>query len=302
MIHSMTGYGDASGEVEGILLSLELRSLNNRYFKGILRLPEELASLEAELEAQLRRRIARGSVTLSIRLRRVETLAAGRINAAALADYARQLHEARQHIEQQASPGAIAPLNLADLLELPGVLEMADDLEQLVTTVRPLVMKLLEQAYTRFAAMRRREGDALIEDLTRHRRQIAEHMEIVRARAPHVAEEYHDRLRARVDELLARAQLKVDQIDLLRETAIYAERCDISEEVSRLGSHLEHFDQVLAAPDAEPSGRTIEFLAQEMLREANTIASKSNDAAISRATVAMKSAIDRIKEQAQNVE
>lgn len=298
----MTGYGDASGEVDGIVLNLELRSLNNRYFKGMLRLPEELASLEAQLEAELRRRIARGSVTLSIRMRRDESQQAGRVNLAALADYARQLHDARAHVARQTAGDALAPLNLADLLELPGVLEIADDLEQLIAAVQPVVMRLLDQAYAKFLAMRRREGDALIEDLTRHRRQIAEHMEIVRARAPHVAEEYHDRLRVRVEELLARAQLKVDQVDLLRETAIYAERCDISEEVSRLGAHLEHFDQVLTASGTDPSGRTIEFLAQEMLREANTIASKSNDAAISRATVAMKSAIDRIKEQAQNVE
>jgi uncharacterized protein (TIGR00255 family) len=241
-------------------------------------------------------------VTLSIRMRRDEALAAGRINTAALADYARQLRAARAQIEGQAGAGDIAPLNLGDLMNLPGVLEIADDLEKLIATVRPLVMKLLDQAYAKFVAMRRREGDALIEDLGRHRRQIAEHLEIVRARAPHVAEEYHDRLRTRVQELIARAQLKVDQVDLLRETAIYAERCDISEEVSRLGTHLEHFDQVLTGSNGEPSGRTIEFLAQEMLREANTIASKSNDASISRATVAMKSAIDRIKEQAQNVE
>ncbi len=120
--------------------------------------------------------------------------------------------------------------------------------------------------------------------------------------APTVIEEYHQRLRQRIDELLARAELKVVEQDLIREVAVFAERTDIAEEVSRLGAHLEQMQQIVAAPEDEPTGRTLDFLAQELLREANTIASKSNDAAISRAIVEVKGAIDRIKEQAQNIE
>ncbi len=298
VIHSMTGFGDAAGEVQGVVLSVELRSLNNRYFKATLRLPEDLASLEAQLDAHLRRKIARGSVTLSVKMRRPDAMAAGRINAAVLIDYVRQL----QQIKTQSGDVRLAGAEMVQLLGLPGVLESGQDQEQLLATVRPVVLKLVDQAYEKFIAMRRHEGEAVAEDLRGHRRQIAGQLEIVRQRAPFVVEEYHDRLQSRIEELMARARLKVDEIDLIRETAIYAERCDISEEVSRLGGHLEHFDQILDGDGAEPMGRTLEFLAQEMLREANTIASKSNDGQISRATVAMKSSIDRIKEQTQNVE
>ena len=109
-------------------------------------------------------------------------------------------------------------------------------------------------------------------------------------------------MRARIDQLLARAELQINEPDLIREIAIFAERSDISEEISRLVGHLEQFDDIVQTNDNEPTGRTLDFIAQEMLREANTIASKSNDGQISRAVVEVKAAIDRIKEQVQNIE
>jgi uncharacterized protein (TIGR00255 family) len=121
-------------------------------------------------------------------------------------------------------------------------------------------------------------------------------------RAPRVVEEYHQRLRTRIDELLARAELKVDEKDLIREVAIFAERVDVSEETTRLKGHLDQFDNILSESGGEPAGRTLDFLSQELLREANTITSKSNDVLVSRAIVDVKGAIDRIKEQVQNVE
>ena len=150
--------------------------------------------------------------------------------------------------------------------------------------------------------MRDVEGQALADDLKKQRASIVEHLDTVAQRAPQVVEEYHQRLQNRVNDLLARAELNVAESDLLREVAIFAERSDIAEEVSRLNGHLEQFDQMLANADGEPAGRSLDFLAQELLREANTIASKSNDATISRAAVQIKGAIDRIKEQVQNVE
>ncbi|NJL30519.1 MAG: DUF1732 domain-containing protein [Phycisphaerales bacterium] len=136
---------------------------------------------------------------------------------------------------------------------------------------------------------------------SRHR-SIHSKLEAVKSRAPLVVEEYHQRLRSRVEELLRRSELVVNQVDLVREVAVFAERADITEELSRLSAHLAQMESALTAGDGEPAGRMLEFLGQEMLREANTIGSKSNDASIARDVVDIKTAIDRIKEQAANIE
>jgi uncharacterized protein (TIGR00255 family) len=150
--------------------------------------------------------------------------------------------------------------------------------------------------------MRVAEGHAVARDLGVQLKAIQSRLLDIAHRAPVVTEEYHQRLRARIDDLMARAQLRVDEKDLIREVAVFAERADISEEIKRITGHLEQFDQIMAAQDGEPAGRTLDFVSQELLREANTIASKSNDVVISRAVVEVKGAIDRIKEQVQNVE
>mgnify|MGYP000026491810 CR=1 FL=1 len=147
---------------------------------------------------------------------------------------------------------------------------------------------------------RAREGAALFSDLMRHLSGMNEHLDRIEERAPLVADEYHRRLQARVRELLNKAELKVDQVDLIREVAVFAERADISEEVQRLRHHLRQFEQ--CCRDEDHAGRKLDFITQEMLREANTIASKSNDAVIAGHVVDVKGAIDRLKEQVQNVE
>ena len=143
---------------------------------------------------------------------------------------------------------------------------------------------------------------AMAEELAHHRQLIRNRLEVRLERAPQVIEEYHQRLRSRIAELTARAELPVAEQDLIREVAIFADRADIREEVTRLRAHLDHFEKIVASDDQEPAGRSLDFLSQELLREANTIASKSNDAEINRAIVEVKGAIDRIKEQVQNVE
>jgi len=146
------------------------------------------------------------------------------------------------------------------------------------------------------------EGKLIAEDLAKQCRQIDTLLVEIRKRAPEVIEAYHQRLRLRIDELLARAQLKIEEKELIHEVAVFAEKADISEEISRLSAHMEQFDQIIGSTDGNPAGRTLDFVAQELLREANTISSKSNDTQISRAIVEIKGAIDRIKEQVQNVE
>jgi uncharacterized protein (TIGR00255 family) len=148
--------------------------------------------------------------------------------------------------------------------------------------------------------MRAREGVSLFEELMRHVKVIASNLAEIEKRAPAVIEDYHKRLSQRVNQLLSKAELKVSEPDLIKEVAVFAERADIAEEIQRLTHHLLAFEE--ACQSDEHAGRKLDFITQEMLREANTIASKANDAKIARNIVEIKGAIDRLKEQVQNVE
>lgn len=294
----MTGFGEAAGQSDGMEYAVEIRSVNNRYFKALIRLPEEIAGLEAEIDSQLRKRIKRGSLTCCVKLKQPEATG-HRVNDVALEAYLKHLESVHARV---ASHDKAVQIDLTALLSLPGVLEPDDQDMNLLKLSRPIVTDLVEQACDKLTAMRDVEGAMIAEELLSFSSTMRQRLADVKGRAPIVVEEYHTRLRTRMEQLMARAELKVDERDLIREVAVFAERADINEEVSRLTGHMEQFEEVLKANDGEPAGRTLDFLSQEMLREANTIASKSNDAPISRAIVEIKSAIDRIKEQAQNVE
>ena len=297
MIRSMTGFGDASAGAGGVSYTLELRSLNNKFFKLSCRLPEELLGLEAELESYLRKRVARGSFGLNLKMRLDGESAASRINEDALMAYLGHLEVVREKVHDQSMH-----IDLTQLLAMPGVMQPAQDAEAMLKVARPVVTTLLDGALAKLLSMRTTEGAALATDLSGLLNVILEKVEVVAERSPRVVDEYHDKLRARVDELMAKAQLKVNETDLIREVAVFADRADIAEELTRMRGHVAQFREVLASDEDAPAGRTLDFLAQEMLREANTMGSKCNDAQISRCVVELKSTIDRIKEQVQNVE
>ena len=297
MIRSMTGYGSATTQADGVEFTAELRSLNNRYFKAAIRLPEELSGLEASLETALRKRVSRGSFTLNVRARVTAEAATSAINDVALLSYLEHLETVRSKVQDEA-----VQIDLTQLLALPGVLQPVTDNRTLLERGRHAVPGLLEEALDRLIEMRTTEGRAVAADLLQQRDYIRGRMDVIAGRAPLVVNEYHVRLAARVNELMAKAKLKVDENDLIREVAVFADRADISEELSRMNGHLDQLGELIEAGSAEePAGRTLDFISQEMLREANTIGSKSNDAEISRAVVEVKSRIDRIKEQVQNV-
>jgi uncharacterized protein (TIGR00255 family) len=295
MIRSMTGFGSASAEVDGTHYHLEVRSLNNKYFKALVRLPEELGGLDAEMESRLASRLSRGSVAAMVRFSMNSADAAAQINVKALQRYLDQL------LGLPGLDNNSARVELGALLALPGVV-MPDTGEAMIERARPVLLKLVEEACDKVMAMRTREGRTLHAELHRHCRFIADRLAVIAQRAPVVVEEYQRRLRERINALLAASGSTVRDEDVIREVAIYAERSDIAEEVSRLQGHLEQFAEIIDATDQDAAGRTLDFLSQEMLREANTIASKSSDVEISRRIVEVKGAIDRIKEQAQNIE
>lgn len=295
MIRSMTGFGAAAAEESGAHYAIEIRSLNNKYFKSTVRMPDELIGLEAELEAVLVRRLTRGSVLTTVRFFDSSAAAAGEINVNAVKRYLQQL------LEVPGIDHGSARIDLGALLTLPGVV-ICSNAEQLLDRSRTMLLRLADEACDKLLAMRVREGVNIKAELHKHGDAINKHLGVIAERAPSVVEQYQQRLQQRINALLADSGTSVSPDDLIREVAVYAERSDIAEEVSRLSGHLEQFASIINASDKEPSGRTLEFLAQEMLREANTIASKCMDVEVSRRIVEVKGAIDRIKEQAQNIE
>ena len=295
MIRSMTGFGGASVQSEGAHYALEARSLNNRYFKAQVRLPEELQGLEAELEAALAHRVNRGSFVIAVRYADTSPDAAAKINVAVIERYLEQV------MSIKGLHGNSPRVDLGSLLALPGVM-VGDTGEAQLARARTVLLDLLAEAMDKLIAMREREGEMLHKDLHEHRQAIARHLSLLAERAPHLIELYQQRLRQRMETLLAGSGATVREEDLLREVAVFAERSDIAEEIARLEGHLDQFAQIIDADGAEPSGRTLDFIAQEMLREANTIGSKCLDVDVSRRIVEIKGAIDRIKEQVQNVE
>lgn len=293
MIHSMTGYGDAQYEDGGVSYALEIRSLNNRYFKPSIKLPESFQYLESEVDKALRSRLDRGSVHLSLRVRSTGADAAQEINTQAVESYLRQLASVNNGSLQTT-------VDLGTILALPGVCQAPEVDEAERTREGAIVEKLIGEALTKLITMRSDEGRALRNDMVAQCEAIRTSADNIREKAPEVITTYHKRLRMRVDGLLSEAKLELNEADLIKEIAVYAERCDISEELSRLASHLEQFVRI--CDEKAQAGRRLEFLSQELLREANTIGSKANDADIGRHVVEIKGCIDRLKEQAQNVE
>ncbi len=293
MLKSMTGFGSAQAQIEGVTYAVEIRSVNTRYVKFNIKLSETWLAAEAEIERILRDKIQRGNITVSVRMRIPGNLAAYQVNTGTLQNYLDQL----KMVEMSADP--TLRIDLGSLLQLPGVCE-PQPIEELYETTRSGLMELIEKALGELLQMRGLEGQAIKTDLLGQCEVVESHLSEVRTRAPEVVEAYHNRLGRRAQELVDSGRANIDSETLAREVAIFAERCDIAEELTRLKSHLE---QLRAAMESgEPAGRKLEFIAQEMLREANTIGSKGNDAEIARTVVEIKTAIDRIKEQAANVE
>jgi len=293
MIVSMTGFGDATTENNGTHYAVEIRSLNNRFFKPVIKLPDNVSGLEPELESMLREAIGRGSITFILKMRSDSAEAAYHINTHALKAYLEQL-------QQVKGLDRMVQIDLASLVALPGVCQEPRDETDEIARHGPVIRELAKQAIVKLDGMRKREGEALFSDLMKHAKLIAASLKEIEARAPFVIDDYHKRLSQRVSQLLAKAELKLDENDLIREVAVFAERADVSEEIQRLTTHLDAFEQ--SCRTGEHAGRKLDFIAQEMLREANTIASKANDATIAKQIVEIKGAIDRLKEQVQNVE
>jgi uncharacterized protein (TIGR00255 family) len=294
MINSMTGFGEADCEVDGLSYTVEIKTVNNRYYKSAIRLPDAVAFCEEDIEKMLRSGLSRGTVGYNLRLKNVSAKAMFDVDQTAIRRCVEQLSEIAKQLNVDYN------IDLATLLALPGIVQPVLPDEQEAHRIRNVILTISQKAVEQLKQMRAREGASIAKDLKTHCDAIKDRLEKIRGRAPKIIEEYHKKLKKRIEELTANAQLKLDEDTLAREVAIFAERSDISEELSRLESHLVQF--VASCDSDEQAGRRLDFISQEMLREANTIGSKALDAEIARWVVDIKCLIDRIKEQVQNVE
>lgn len=287
----MTGFGAASGPIGSQQVTLELRTVNHRFFNPSIKLPSALAQWEGELREQLRRAIARGHVTAVARVERGAD-AAPEIDERKVARYAELLRGLRER------HGLDGPVDLSTILRFPDVL--VADVGDASAGTPAEVQQLAGQAIDALTKMREVEGARLAVLLEQRLSTVEAALDRIAARAPERLVAERERLRKAVRELAGGVDL--DQQRLAQEIALLADRLDVSEEVDRFRSHLSAFRETLAGPKNEPVGKRLGFLLQEMLREANTTGSKSKDAAMLHDVVAVKEELERIAEQVENVE
>lgn len=294
MLNSMTGYGGADGQLDGVCYAVEIKAVNNRYLKTVIKLPEAVAFLEDDIDKLLRKSLSRGTINCVVRLKGVSASALFEIDEVALRSIVERLSAVG------SSVGVGGTIDLASLLELPGVVQPVMPDERESQKIREVVLSITREAIDKLQQMREAEGRFLQADLKGNCQAMGRELEAIRDKSGSLIKEYAKRLRRRVDGLLAEAKLKLDEETLSREVAILADRSDISEEIARLDAHVQQFEQICETEGQ--AGRRLDFLSQEMLREANTVASKAADAEIVRRVVDMKCLIERLKEQIQNVE
>lgn len=290
MIRSMTGYGAASGMVGAHRVSVEIRSVNHRFFNPTIRLPGDLSRWDTEVRELLRKKVARGHVSLSSQLEAGEA-SASVIDAGRFAAYAKQLKELNRNSSLDGG------VQLSDVLRLPEVLRGSATLAE---SCGPELLKVVESAVDALNSSRTLEGARLTTYLRERLQVIESALDRIDARAPERIVAQRDRLRAAVAELLNGAAM--DEQRLAMEVALLAERLDVQEEISRFRSHLVAFRAALDDGKGEPVGKRLGFLLQEMLRETNTTGSKANDVPILGDVVIIKEELERLREQVENLE
>jgi len=299
IVRSMTGQGHASDQGELGTVSVEVRTVNNRGFKCAPRVSDTLATFESKIEALTRSLIHRGTVHLTVSWRRLPGESLPRVDGKVIQAYLEQLEQVVDHENMNTT------VDLATLMTLPGVIGSSREDRRDDASLWEFIQVAIRAAIANLDEMRLVEGGRMAETLSSDCATVSERLNRIRTMAPRAVESYRSRLQAKIQRVLEEHDQKVQTVDLLREVQIYADRVDISEEITRLGSHLQMFSDVLEGKEAEtrePMGRKLDFILQEMFRETNTIGSKAADAEISSHVVEIKCAIERMRELVQNLE
>lgn len=294
MVTSMTGFGRGTAEADGASATVELRSVNNRFCEVSVRLPRALSDRESEIGTRLRSAFDRGKISVQVQL---DKTADGALVLDVDPEAARGYTHLLERLREAA--GITAPIEMQHLLHFSDIFKPADEVQSTAgESAWKAVQAALEAAIRGMKAMRAQEGTALQADLERRLAGIERELAAVEARAPERITEARERLRARLAEVLADERINPERIEF--EMVMLADRLDVTEECVRLRSHLDVFRDAFTGE--EPAGRKLNFLAQEMNREVNTIGSKANDPAIAHMAVRMKEELEKIREQVQNIE
>ena len=288
----MTGYGRAQAICDGLDISFEIKSVNHRYFEFSSRVPRAYLFLEEKLKSFIKGKVARGKIEAFLHITELEAEAADVVINKPLAEgYLKALSELESSYELRND---ISVMQIARLPEVLTVTKAEADEEAVWNAVKPVV----EEGIERFIAMRAAEGEKLKEDVLARGDLILENVSFIEERSPQTVKEYTERLTARIEEVLA--DKAVDEARILTEAAIFADKVAVSEETVRLRSHIAQLHELLESKEAV--GRKLDFLVQEMNREANTIGSKCQDVNVTKKVLDIKSEIEKIREQIQNIE
>jgi uncharacterized protein (TIGR00255 family) len=291
VLASMTGHGQAQKSLGPFAIEVEIRTVNNRFLKVSTKLSDVAAAIELELEGILREQLKRGSVSLSVRVSgaNAESL---RINQAVLKGLMTQAKRVADDCGMEAS------LDLGTFLNLPGVLQnhSSEKDEELLDAVRACIREALAD----LQSMRIREGESMGKRFREDLQALEECCQSISERSPQVVTDYRARLEQRVRTAIEERGLDLPHTEVVREVVLFSDKIDISEELTRLQSHIEQFRSLMDAPESQ--GRRLDFLLQEMGRETNTIGSKANDSSISTNVVSIKAILEQIRELAQNIE
>ena len=292
MIKSMTGFGRAQETVDGMTVTVELKSVNHRYFEFTAKVPRTYGFLEEKLKSFLNARVSRGKMECYVSIENLEESDMEVIVNPSLAKgYVDALRTLSETFGLKEDYSAISIAKFPDVLTLR---KAPADEEKIWNAVQ----KVTELAVERIVTMRETEGEKLRADILSKADTILEHVAFVESRSPQTVREYHEKLRQRMEELLENTQ--VDEQRLLTEAAIFADKVAVDEETVRLRSHISQLREFLNA--GEPIGRKLDFLVQEMNRESNTIGSKAQDVEIAKRVIAIKAEVEKIREQVQNIE
>lgn len=292
MICSMTGYGQGDAAKNGSRVVVELSSLNNRFFETQIKLPRTLSPLESRIKEQINSRIKRGKVICNLSWKSdVDTAGQLTLNESIAEMYIRVFKQLRDKFSLSND------ISLSDLISLEGILEPVEDTEDL-EAIAKVVEEAVDLALKSLMEMRSLEGERLAADMKPRIGRIAESVQQVRSLSSEAAELYREKLEARIKELLGELADPAERIAI--EAAIVAEKCDVTEECVRIDSHLEQFLATIS--ESEPVGKRLNFLLQELNREANTIGSKSISTGISKEVILLKEEIEKLREQVQNIE
>ena len=292
MLKSMTGYGRCSDSVKGFEISFEIRSVNNRYLDTNIRLPRIYGYLEEKIKKAIQKKAARGKVDAFLTIERPAGEATEIVLDEALA--AQYVGALRKIAENHGLRDDISVSSVARFSDIFSKKVKEDDEDAVWTAVEPVVEKALDA----FLSMREKEGENLFRDLDARLDKMEQILEQIKAHSATALAEYREKLETRLKEYLADTQ--IDEARLLTEVGIIADKIDTGEEITRLGSHIDQFRKLIRQDT--PSGRTMDFLTQELNREVNTIGSKCSQLAVTTLVIDAKNEIERIREQIQNIE